>query len=113
MSQSAGVLDHLMTVIEERKATMPEKSYTTKLFQGGVSKIGEKISEEAAEVIEAAGEPGEEGRQHLIREAGDLAYHLLVMLAARDVRLAEVESELARRFGISGLEEKANRSPQS
>jgi phosphoribosyl-ATP pyrophosphohydrolase len=89
---------------------MPDKSYTTRLFQGGVAKIGEKISEEAAEVVEAAAEPGEDGRQHLIREAGDLVYHLFVMLGHRDVKLTEVEAELARRFGISGLDEKANRT---
>jgi phosphoribosyl-ATP pyrophosphohydrolase len=99
-----------MTVIEDRKAQPSEKSYTSKLLAAGVARIGEKIVEEAAEVVEAAGEAGEEGRQHLVREAGDLLYHLLVILACRDVRLPDVEAELARRFGISGLEEKANRS---
>ena len=54
-------------------------------------KIGAKIVEEAAETVEAAGENGEDGRQHLIREAADLIYHLLVMLACRDATLAEVE----------------------
>ena len=113
MSQPAAIFAQLMAVIEDRKATMPEKSYTTKLFQGGVEKIGEKITEEADEVVEAAGEPGEDGRQHLIREAGDLVYHLFVMLGARGVKLAEVENELAKRFGISGLDEKASRSTDS
>jgi phosphoribosyl-ATP pyrophosphohydrolase len=103
------VLARLMAVIEQRKAQPSEKSYTAKLLAGGVARIGEKVSEEATEVVEAAGEPGEEGRQHLIREAADLIYHLLVMLACRDTQLAEVEAELARRFGISGLEEKASR----
>ena len=98
-----------MQVIEQRKAEMPAGSYTTRLLTGGVEKIGRKVTEEAAEVVEAAGEPGEAGRQHLIYEAGDLLYHLLVMLAHRDVRLDEVERELARREGISGLEEKAAR----
>jgi phosphoribosyl-ATP pyrophosphohydrolase len=110
MSESLSIFTQLMTVIEDRKAAMPDKSYTTRLFQGGVAKIGEKISEEAAEVVEAAAEPGEDGRQHLIREAGDLVYHLFVMLGHRDVKLTEVEAELARRFGISGLDEKANRT---
>ena len=55
----------------------------------------------------------EAGRQHLIREAGDLLYHLFVMLAARDVALGEVEAELAKRFGISGLDEKASRPPKA
>jgi phosphoribosyl-ATP pyrophosphohydrolase len=103
------ILARLMAVIEDRKANPPAKSYTSRLLAGGVPKIGEKITEEAAEVVEAAGEPGEEGRQHLIREAGDLLYHLFVMLAYRDVRLDEVENELARREGISGITEKESR----
>lgn len=107
------VLAQLMAVIEDRKRTLPEKSYTTKLFAGGVPKIGEKIVEEAAEVVEAAGAPGDEGRAHLIREAADLIYHLFVMLGHREVRLTEVEAELARRFGISGLDEKASRPGNS
>ena len=98
-----------MAVVEDRKAHPSEKSYTHRLLLGGVAKIGEKITEEAAEVIEAAGEPGEEGRQHLVREAADLVYHLFVMLAHREVGLTDVEAELARRFGISGLDEKASR----
>ena len=105
--QNGSVLAQLMAVIEDRKANPPERSYTTKLFQGGVPKIGKKILEEAGEVVEAAGEEGEAGREHLIYEAGDLLYHLFVMLGHRDISLAEVESELARRFGVSGLDEKA------
>jgi phosphoribosyl-ATP pyrophosphohydrolase len=103
------ILAQLMAVIEDRKINPPAKSYTTTLFAGGVAKIGKKITEEAAEVIEAAGESGEEGRAHLIREASDLIYHLFVMLGHRDIKLAEVEAELAKRFGISGLDEKAGR----
>jgi phosphoribosyl-ATP pyrophosphohydrolase len=103
------ILSRLMTLIEDRKANPPPKSYTTTLFAGGVAKIGEKITEEAAEVVEAAAEQGDEGRAHLIHEAADLVYHLFVMLGYRDIKLAEVEAELARRFGISGLDEKAAR----
>lgn len=99
-----------MAVIEDRKANPPPKSYTNSLLAGGVAKIGAKINEEAAEVVEAAGEQGEPGRQHLIYEAGDLLYHLFVMLAHRDIKLSEVEAELARRFGISGLDEKESRT---
>ena len=102
-------IDELEQTILARKSSSEEKSYTAKLLAGGVEKIGGKILEESAELIEAAGEPGEEGRQHAIREAGDLVYHMLVLLAACDVRFAEVEAELARRFGVSGLEEKASR----
>ena len=98
-----------MKVVQDRKRNPPERSYTTSLFAGGVARIGAKIREEAEEVVEAAGEAGADGRQHLICEAADLIYHLLVLLGHCDVQLDEVESELARRFGISGLDEKAAR----
>jgi len=107
-------LDQLEQTIAERKAAaVVDQSYTARLLAGGVAKIGAKIAEEAAEVVAAAAEPGEEGRQHTVREAGDVIYHLLVLLAARDVSLNDVESELARRFGVSGLEEKAARRHES
>jgi phosphoribosyl-ATP pyrophosphohydrolase len=106
------ILAQLMAVVADRKANPPAKSYTTSLFAGGVEKIGEKIIEEAAEVVEAAGEAGEAGREHLVREAADLIYHLLVMLAQREASLADVEAELAKRFGISGMDEKAARKKE-
>jgi phosphoribosyl-ATP pyrophosphohydrolase len=98
-----------MAVIAERKANLPQGSYTTTLFAGGVEKIGTKITEEAGEVVAAAAEPGDEGRQHLVYEAADLVYHLCVLLVHRDIGLEDVENELARRFGMSGLDEKAAR----
>jgi phosphoribosyl-ATP pyrophosphohydrolase len=104
------ILQRLMDVIEDRRANPPQRSYTSQLFCGGVQRIGSKILEEAREVVEAADEPEQEGREHLVHEAADLIYHLFVLLACRDVRLPEVEAELARRFGISGLDEKAARS---
>ncbi|QEG34379.1 phosphoribosyl-ATP diphosphatase [Bythopirellula goksoeyrii] len=109
MSHETRPLNRLEQTILARKDAPSEKSYTTQLLEGGIEKIGGKIIEEAAEVVEAAGEPGEEGCQHTIREAGDLLYHLLVLMACRGVSLAEVEAELARREGVSGLEEKASR----
>lgn len=102
-----------MAVIEDRKAQPSEKSYTSRLLAGGVDKIGAKITEEAGEVVAAAAEPGEAGRSHTVHEAGDLVYHLFVLLAHREISLSDVEAELARRFGISGLEEKASRGPKS
>jgi len=104
------VLHQLMAILEERKTNPPPNSYTARLYQGGVLKIGRKIEEEAREVIDAAGEPGEQGRRHLIYESSDLLYHLLVMLAFNGVKLDEVEAEIARRFGQSGLDEKAART---
>ena len=110
LNEPPTILARLMAVIEDRKANPPERSYTSKLLAGGVAKIGSKISEEAGEVVEAAAEPGDAGRRHLTHEAADLIYHLFVMLAHRDVALADVEQELARRFGISGIDEKESRS---
>jgi len=109
VAETEGVLRRLMKVIESRKGAAAKGSYTAKLFAGGVDAIAAKIREESGEVIEAAREDGQAGRAHLTHEAADLVYHLLVLLAQRGITLTEVEAELTRRFGISGLEEKAAR----
>ncbi|HXT60177.1 MAG TPA: phosphoribosyl-ATP diphosphatase [Pirellulales bacterium] len=109
MNGSETTFAKLMETILERKARPSEKSYTSQLLAGGAAKIRKKIVEESAEIFEAAGEPGDEGRRHVINEASDLIYHLFVLLADRGIALADVEQELARRFGISGLAEKAGR----
>ena len=106
MDFSDNIFRRLMTVIEERKANPPVRSYTTSLFQGGIEKIGAKLTEEAVEAVEAGRESGDAGRQHLVHEAADVLYHLFVLLGFRDVPLAAVEQELAQRFGISGLEKR-------
>ena len=106
-------IDELEQTILARQAAPDEGSYTAQLLAGGLEKIGGKVLEEAAEVVEAAGESGEEGRKHTISEAGDLVYHLMVLLASRSITFAEVEAELARRAGVSGLEEKASRSKRA
>jgi phosphoribosyl-ATP pyrophosphohydrolase len=103
------VVQELMAVIQSRKANPPPRSYTSSLFAGGVEKIGAKVLEEAREVVEAAVECGEAGRQHLLQEAADVVYHLLVLLAQRETTWSEVEAVLAARFGISGLDEKESR----
>jgi phosphoribosyl-ATP pyrophosphohydrolase len=104
-------IDELEQTILARLASPSEKSYTTQLLAAGIEKIGSKVLEEAAEVVEAAGELGDDGRQHTVREAGDLVYHLFVLLAARCISFSEIEAELTRRSGVSGLEEKAQRGP--
>ena len=110
MNTSEPILSQLMQVILDRKRHPSPGSYTSSLFAAGVGMIGQKISEEAAEVVDAASEDeSAEARQHLVHEAADLVYHLLVMLAHRGAALADVEAELQRRFGISGLDEKASR----
>jgi phosphoribosyl-ATP pyrophosphohydrolase len=103
-------LEKLERTIAVRAANPNEKSYTSQLLAGGVEKIGAKVTEEAAEVVEAAAEPGEAGQEHFIREVGDLVYHLLVLMRFREQTLADLETELARRFGVSGLAEKALRN---
>ena len=86
-------LDQLeQTIAERQAAAATESSYTAKLLAAGVAKIGSKITEEAAEVVEAAAEAGETGRLHTVREAADLVYHLMVMLRARQIPLSEVEA---------------------
>ena len=99
-------LDRLAATIEARRGADPESSWTAKLFAKGPEKCAEKFGEEAVEaIIEAV--KGDKAR--LTAEAADVLYHLLVMLAARGVTLADVEAELARREGTSGIEEKASR----
>lgn len=111
MNSSQRTLDVLEETIRRRASEADaSSSYTAKLLAGGVAKIGPKVTEEAAEVVEAAVEPGDEGRAHFVYEVGDLLYHTLVLCRWRGVELAEVEAELARRFGVSGIAEKENRS---
>ncbi len=112
MDSGLSVFARLMAVIEDRKVNPPAKSYTTKLFAGGVDAIGAKIVEEAAEVVEAARLAGDAREQELRHEAADLIYHVFVMLGHCGVPLTAVEDELARRFGISGIDEKAARPPK-
>jgi phosphoribosyl-ATP pyrophosphohydrolase len=103
-------LEKLERTIVARAANPNAKSYTSQLLAGGVERIGAKVTEEAAEVVEAAGEPGEAGQEHFIREVGDLFYHVLVLMCLKGKTLTDLEGELARRFGVSGLAEKASRS---
>jgi phosphoribosyl-ATP pyrophosphohydrolase len=110
-SDPSSVLRELESVIAARlqSAGRDKPSYVAKLAAGGVSAIGAKITEEAAEVVEAAGESGVAGREHLVREVADLVFHTMVLMAHRGASWLEVEAELARRFGTSGLDEKAAR----
>jgi len=100
------VLGALERVVRSRKGESPERSYTSRLFAGGVAACGAKVTEEAGELVTAA---AAESAERVVAEAADLVYHLVVLLACRDVPLAAVEAELARRFGVSGLAEKAAR----
>ncbi len=99
-------LQILSDTIAARRGADPRTSWTAKLLAKGPEKCAEKFGEEAVEaIIEAV----RGDRDALIAEAADALYHLLVMCAARDVGLAEIEAELARRQGTGGLDEKASR----
>lgn len=100
-------LDRLAATIEARKGADPDTSWTAKLLAKGPEKCAEKFGEEA---IEAVIEAVKGDRARLTSEAADVLFHLLVMCAARDVALADIEAELTRREGQSGIAEKASRS---
>jgi len=103
---SAFTLHDLAARVHERAGASAETSYTRKLLDGGVAYCAKKFGEEAIETVLAA--VGED-RDRMIAESADLLYHLLVVLEARGIGLAEVEAALAERTGMSGLEEKAAR----
>jgi phosphoribosyl-ATP pyrophosphohydrolase len=100
------VLTQLAEVLESRKQAAPDSSYVAKLYAKGLDAILKKIGEEATETVMAAkdGEPDK-----IVYEVADLWFHTLVLLAQQNLHPDDVLNELARRFGMSGLEEKANR----
>ncbi len=106
MSTTEPVLTRLAATIEARKTADPASSWTAQLLAKGPEKCAEKFGEEAVEaIIEAV----KGDRVRLTSDAADVLYHLLVMLAARDVTLDAVLAELAGRHGQSGIAEKAAR----
>lgn len=101
------VYDRLYSVVIDRKANPAEGSYVCRLLEKGEDRVLQKIGEEAVEVILAA----KSGREDaLVYELADLAFHALVLLGSRDIPPERVSAELERRFGRSGVEEKASRS---
>ena len=100
------ILNKLEKILEERKSASSDKSYVSSLYSKGTSSILDKISEESEEVINAV---NEEGRKEVIHEVADLWFHLLVLLRHENIQIEEIEAELARRFGVSGHDEKASR----
>jgi phosphoribosyl-ATP pyrophosphohydrolase len=104
------VLGELMGTIRDRQKRPRSDSYTTQLISQGMPGIGAKILEEAREVVEAATDLQQSADpKNLIHEAADLVYHLCVALAYCNVDWLEIEQELLRRSGMSGLAEKAAR----
>lgn len=106
------VLQQLADTLEARKGSSADDSYVASLYARGLDKILEKVGEESIETILAAKNAAADSSQNdkVISETADLWFHTLVMLAALDLSPQQVTDELARRFGLSGLEEKASRS---
>jgi len=105
------ILERLTIILEERRHADPSTSYVASLHAQGVNKILEKVGEEATEVILAAkGAESSSNVEELVRETADLWFHTMVLLGHMESSPAAVLEELERRFGTSGLEEKASRS---
>ena len=101
------ILSRVAAAIEARKTALPDTSYVASLLRKGDNAILKKIGEEATETVMAA-KDGD--KLSLVREVADLWFHCLVLLASRGLGPHDVLAELARREGVSGLEEKANRN---
>ncbi|MGB5198625.1 MAG: phosphoribosyl-ATP diphosphatase [Sedimenticolaceae bacterium] len=99
-------LNQLAAVLEQRKQADPAGSYVATLYHGGLDAILKKIGEEATETVMAA---KDRDREKIICETADLWFHCMVLLAYEGLHPRDVIAELDRRFGLSGLEEKANR----
>jgi phosphoribosyl-ATP pyrophosphohydrolase len=100
------VLQQLAQVLEQRKLESADKSYVASLYAKGLDTILKKIGEEAAETI-IAGKGGD--KQQIIYETADLWFHCMILLANQGLGPDDVLSELQRRFGLSGLDEKSQR----
>ena len=105
------VLERLADVLEARKQAAPDTSYVASLHHKGLNKILEKVGEECTETLLAAKDAEQSGQtRELVAETADLWFHSLVMLSHLDLGPDDVLAELANRFGLSGLEEKASRN---
>lgn len=106
-TQVSDILSQLYEIVQQRKQADADSSYVASLYAKGLDKILGKIGEEATEVA-IAGKGGDE--KEIISEVADLWFHTLVLLGQYNLPPEQVYAELRRRFGISGLDEKANRS---
>ena len=100
------VLQQLAQILEQRKTADPNKSYVASLYATGLDKILKKVGEEATETVIAAKNGSNE---ELVHEMADLWFHCLVLLSHQNIEPKIILDELERRFGLSGLEEKARR----
>jgi len=103
------ILEKLEQVIQSRKGSDPETSYVARLFHKGRKKIAQKVGEEGVETA-LAGVLDDRGE--VVAESADLLFHLLVLWADMDIATEEIYAELARREGLSGIEEKNSRQEE-
>ncbi len=101
------ILKKLEEILEERKSANENESYVASLYAKGLDEILKKVGEESAEVIIAA---KDNNNEKIVYEVADLWFHILVLLRQKDIKVDKIEQELSRRFGLSGLEEKASRN---
>lgn len=107
------ILQQLDVILEQRKLESPDESYVASLYAKGLEKILKKVGEEAVETIMAAKDiEHNSDKNHLVYEIADLWFHTLVLLAHQNLSSEDITQELQKRFGLSGHEEKANRTPK-
>lgn len=108
------ILKQLDEVLEARKSESADSSYVASLYDKGIEKILKKVAEEGAETVMAAKDlehnKTQENQEHLVYEIADLWFHTMVLLASQDLSSKDVITELQRRFGLSGHDEKASRT---
>ena len=106
-NETNNTLSKIADILESRKSAEADSSYVASLYHGGLDKILKKVGEEATEVVMAS---KDDDSDKIVYEVADLWFHTLVLLAQQNLSPEDVLIELERRFGMSGLEEKANRT---
>lgn len=106
MSDTRSILAELTQVLESRMKASPDTSYVAKLYSKGQDAILKKVGEEAVELVMAS---KDQSKEQVVYEAADLWFHTMVLLSWHGLKADDVVNELARRMGVSGLEEKASR----
>jgi len=107
MTQSKDILEQVAQILEQRKGAVADSSYVASLYSKGLDTILKKVGEEATETVIAA-KDGDKAQ--IVYETADLWFHTMVMLAHQDLGPKDVLKELERRFGTSGITEKASRT---
>ena len=105
MSDQDNIFERLSKILRSRKETSEDNSYTSQLYKEGIEKIIAKVKEESEELIKAS----TSDKEAIIHEAADLIFHVMVLLAYKDIDPSDILKELERREGVSGIEEKSKR----